>query len=168
MFFLLKRIRTIPSHKHVNKHTCTWSSLQASLLFVKSNKRKMEAASSQTECPVFKRLQCHIGERILTWLTKFFDHSALDFTFNKKRLANGYCFVSQLNDPFLTPVKWLSNVKSLVLHLLSVPQTGGHIINISFFFHQFIARALHVWTINRWEKTRSVVYSTDRKDGEKS
>ena len=166
MFFLLKRIRAIPSHKHVNKHTCTWSSLQASLLFVKSNKRKMEAASSQTECPVFKRLQCHIGERILTWLTKFFHHSALDFTFNKKRLANGYCFVSQLNDPFLTPVKWLSNVKSLVLHLLSVPHWGGHIINI--FFHQFIARALHVWTINRWEKTRSVVYSTDRKDGEKS
>ena len=36
------------------------------------------------------------------------------------------------------------------------------------FFHQFIARALHVWAINRREKTRSVIYGTDRKAGKKS
>ena len=33
-----------------------------------TNERKMEATSSQTQCPVFKGLQRHVGQRILTVL----------------------------------------------------------------------------------------------------
>ena len=52
--------------KYDNKHTCTRSSCQASLpfavffcFFLKTNERKIEASWSQTQCPVFERLQCH-------------------------------------------------------------------------------------------------------------
>ena len=133
MFFLLKRIRAIPSHKHVNKHTCTWSSLQASLLFERPTKERWKRPRARQNVQSSKDSSVTLeSEYLLDWLN-FFTIAHFDFTFNKKRLVNGYYFVSQLNDPFLTPVKWLSKVKSLVLHLLSVPQTGGHIINISFF-----------------------------------
>lgn len=42
-----------------------------SLFFSKTNERKMEATLSQTQCPVFKRLQRHICKRTLTVLLGF-------------------------------------------------------------------------------------------------
>ena len=51
----------IPAPDHLDKFLCQ---LQC---FSKTNERKIEASSSQT-CPVFKRLQRHINEWILTVL----------------------------------------------------------------------------------------------------
>ena len=107
----------------------------------KDQKKKDGSSLEPDRMPSFQKTPVSLAsEYLLDWLN-FFTIAHFDFTFNKKRLANGYCFVSQLNDPFLTPVKWLSNVKSLVLHLLSVPQTGGNIINISFFPSIYSPRA---------------------------
>ena len=98
--------------KHVNKHTCTWSSWEASFLFVKNNKRKTEAASSQTECSVFKRNQCHIDERTLTYTVlsvltdQIFSTWRILILLSIKCLCYGCCFC----EPIKTFVFWhLSN-----------------------------------------------------------
>ena len=55
-----------------------------------TNERKMEEISSQTQCPVFERLQRHIGERVDR--LNFFNmtHTHFDFTFNGQPL---YCAI---------------------------------------------------------------------------
>ena len=103
------------------KLTCTWSAGQASLpftvFFSKSNKRTMEATSSQTQSAVFKTPSSHLGMNIYRALS--FDrinvfnmaHLHFDFTFNTELSIESirnvcYCF----REPIKTFIFWcLSN-----------------------------------------------------------
>ena len=79
----LKGKQAIPStntvmydNKHSCKHTCSRSSWQASLpfamFFSKTHERKIEATSSQTQCPVFKTRVSHW--RANAYCALSFDH----------------------------------------------------------------------------------------------
>ena len=127
--------------KYDNKQTCTWSSWQASLpfavFFLKTNERKMEATSSQTQYPVFKRLQRHIGEPILTvlfWPKKVFQHGAFAFWFYIFKGNLVLLFVSQLKVLFSDACQM--TVKSFVLYLFPVSLTrkpyNKHLISVVF------------------------------------
>ena len=91
----------------------------------------------------------------------FFNMANL-FSLSRKAFVMCYCFRAPIKTFFFGTCQM--TVKSCVLRLFPVPQTGrSHIIITNLvFFHRFMARA---WSINRWKKTRSVIYSTDRKLG---
>ena len=125
---------------HLEKLLCV---LQC--FFTRTNGGKMEKTSRQTQCPVSKILQRYIKELKLTVLLVLF----------RAPIKTVFFYACQMT------------VKSCVLHLFPVPQTGrSHIINIllaSFFgpyckirilvfFHRFMARALRTWAIIRWKK----------------
>ena len=101
-------------NKHSCKHTCSRSSWQASLpfamFFSKTRERKIEATSSQTQCPVFKTLVSHWRAKlmltVLFWPFKLFQHALwqFDFPFNEKPLWCAIVSVRQLKHSFLMPV----------------------------------------------------------------
>ena len=152
--------------------------------FTRTNGRKMEPTSRQTQCLVSKILQRYIKELKLTvlWLSfdriKFFNMANL-FLPSRKALVMCYCFRAPIKTFFF----WrLSNDCQIVRSAtVSGPPNrkkpyNKHLISLvfsvrtvnygsSFFSIDFMARALRAWAINRWKKTRSVIYSTDRKLG---
>ena len=75
------------------------------------------------------------------------------FSLSRKPFVVCYCFREPIKTFFLDACQMI--VKSRVLHLFPVPETGrSHIINIllaSFFGPYCKFRA---WAINRWKKTR--------------
>ena len=122
-----------PAPDHLDKFLCH---LQC-FFFLKTNERKMEAASSQTQYPVFKRLQRHIGEPILTvlfWPKKVFQHDAFAFWFYIFKGNLVLLFVSQLKVLFSDAGQM--TVKSFVLHLFPVSLTrkpyNKHLISLVF------------------------------------
>lgn len=58
----------------------------------------------------------------------FFQHGAFDFTFTESLCYDCYCFREPINTLFFEDCQM--TVKSRILHLFPVPQTGSHIINI--------------------------------------
>ena len=79
----------------------------------------------------------------------FFNMANL-FSLSRKPFVVCYCFREPIKTFFLDACQMI--VKSCVLHLFPVLQTGrSH-------------KALRAWAINRWKKTRSIIYSTDRKN----
>ena len=136
------------------------ASLPFAVFFTRTNGGKMETTSRQTQCSVYKILQRYIKElrlTVLLVLTVF--NMANLFLLSRKAFVMCYCFCVPIKTFFFDACQM--TVKSYVLHLFPVPQTGrSHIINI--LLVSFFPSA---WAINRWKKTRSVIYSTDRKLG---
>ena len=107
----------------------------------------METASRQTRCPVSKILQRHIEEPWIVAKTysalcfdriNFFNMANL-FLLSRKAFVMCYCFRGPIKTFFFDACQM--TVKSCVLHLFPVPQTGrSHIINIllASFFHEQI------------------------------
>lgn len=58
----------------------------------------------------------------------FFQHGAFDFTFTESLCYDCYCFREPINILFFKDCQ--ITVKSRILHVFPVPQTGSHIINI--------------------------------------
>ena len=147
-------ITNIPAPDHLDELRCH---LQC---FLKDQRKKdIEATSSQTQCPVFKRLQCHIGEWMHAYSALSFDRIycyVLLFSWaNKNSLFWRLLNDCQIARPVL--VSSLPNWKkpynghliSLVFFLVRTVNYGS-----SFFSNRFMAQAR-----NRWKKTRSVSYS---------
>ena len=87
----------------------------------------MERTSRQTQCPVSKILQryCALSfDRI-----NFFTDMANLFLLSRKAFVMCYCFRAPIKTFFFDTCQM--TVKSCILHLFPVPQTGrSHIINI--------------------------------------
>ena len=90
----------------------------------------METTSKQTQCPVSKILQRYIKElklTVLLVLTVF--NMANLFLLSRKAFVMCYCFRAPIKTFFFDTCQM--TVKSCVLHLFPVPQTGrSHIRKI--------------------------------------
>ena len=87
------------------------------------------------------------------------------FSLSRKPFVVCYCFREPMKTFFLYACQMI--VKSRVLHLFPVPQTGNkHLISLAFSVRTVnYGSSFFSIDLNRWKKTRSVVYSTDRKLG---
>ena len=95
----------------------------------------------------------------------FFNTANL-FFLSRKAFVMCYCFRAPIKTFFFDTCQM--TVKSCVLNLFPVPQTGRSHINKRRFFGPYCKLRILVffhraWAINRWKKTRFVIYSTDRK-----
>ena len=95
--------------------------------FYRTNEGKIETTSRQTQCPVSKILQRYIKELKLTALIVLTEANL--FLLSRKVFVMCYCFRAPIKTTFFNACQMI--VKSCVLHLFPVPQTGrSHIINI--------------------------------------
>ena len=93
----------------------------------------METTSRKTQCPVSKILKRYIKElktySALSFDRKNFFNMANLFLLSRKAFIMCYCFRAPIKTFFFDACQM--TVKSCVLHLFPVPQTGrSHIINI--------------------------------------
>ena len=87
----------------------------------------MEKTSRQTQCPVSKILQRYIKELKLTVLLVLTMVNL--FLLSRKAFVMWHCFRAPIKTFFFDACQM--TVKTCVLHLFPVPQTGrSHIINI--------------------------------------
>ena len=125
-----------------------------SVFFYKDQRRKDGNDFEKDTVPGFQNTPAlHLRAKTYSALSfdqiNFFNMANL-FSLSRKPFVVCYCFREPIKTFFLDACQMI--VKSCVLHLFPVLQTGrSH-------------KALRAWAINRWKKTRSIIYSTDRKN----
>ena len=127
--------------------------LQCFFFFTRTNGGKMETTSRKTHCPIFQNTPA-LHERAKTYSALSFDQ--IDFfnmvnlfSFSRKPFIVCCCFREAIKTFFFDACQMI--VKSPVLHLFPVPQTGrSHIINIllASFFRYLLLAEFSVRTVN--------------------